>query len=279
MHKYASKSSYVVPFFTKIILANDTHHKHRDARELVSELEYMWDQIKSNDPSSTSSPSHLQQSQEPLSAGAPHDEGNQKAPMRTLSPNSEQDEEDNDDDDDDDEQYDDAQEGDDAEDYVDLKDKNVDDLIHGVAVFERKQARMRRRWQRRVEDALARLTVEVAALREQGERRKGISYDTDDDDDAGTPTNTTNNTNNPRTGIVRRPSWVWLTRKTRRRARWLWRWMIGLVWASLKHLLLDLVVVALVFAWMRRRRDQRSQMIAGFVKGLLVEQARRLRVR
>ncbi|SPO05739.1 related to endozepine [Cephalotrichum gorgonifer] len=117
-----------------------TMHKYAntgDAKELVSELEFVWTQVKNNTPSlSSSSP------KSPGQGAARSDEG----PMKILSPMSELDEaeresrrrlgdDDDDDDDDDDER---GQEP------------------GGTS-----------RWSKRVERALVKLSTEVAALREQ----------------------------------------------------------------------------------------------------------------
>ena len=104
--------------------------------ELVSELEFVWTQVKNNTPSLSSSPSKS-------SPGNPRPQKvaqSTTAPMKVLSPMSEQDEAERasrrilgntDDDDDDDEQP-------------------------GSS-----------RWSRRIERALVKLNTEVAALREQ----------------------------------------------------------------------------------------------------------------
>ncbi|RYP53003.1 hypothetical protein DL769_010581 [Monosporascus sp. CRB-8-3] len=103
-----------------------------DSQELVSELEFVWNQIKNNSPSTSESSPKASQQQF------------QQPPMKVLSPKSEDDaaeqgfreQQDNDEDEDD---------GDGDGEYVKKGDK----------------------WSRKVERALVRLSAEIAALREQ----------------------------------------------------------------------------------------------------------------
>lgn len=110
----------------------------RDAAELVAELEFVWNQIKHNAPSSLSSSppgggsaSATRRFQQPLSGT--------EGPMKVLSPMSERDE-------------------------AELQSQRL--MGHGdddsAADAERSS-----RWQKKVERAVTNLSAEVAALREQ----------------------------------------------------------------------------------------------------------------
>ncbi|RYP89383.1 hypothetical protein DL770_004445 [Monosporascus sp. CRB-9-2] len=104
----------------------------RDSQELVSELEFVWNQIKNNSPSmSEPSPkAHQQQFQQP--------------PMKVLSPTSEDDAAE--------QEFREQQDGGDDEDDGD-----------GDGEYVKKGDK----WSRKVERALVRLSAEIAALREQ----------------------------------------------------------------------------------------------------------------
>lgn len=125
----------------------DSDGRNSDAEELVSELEFVWNQIRNNSGSSNdSSPQNsppTRRFQKP-SAGT-------DGPMKVLSPMSEQDE---------------------AElrshRQMDLDD-DEDDGSHtgGAAVGRRGAGVSSSRWQRKVERAITSLSAEVAALREQ----------------------------------------------------------------------------------------------------------------
>ncbi|KAK6073596.1 Autophagy-related protein 37 [Seiridium cupressi] len=115
----------------------ETMHRYAttpDARELVAELEFVWNQIKSNSQS-TSESSPKDKSIEPTRRFAQPVSGTE-GPMKVLSPMSEDDEVER--------EYRDAQDDEEGE-YVKKGDK----------------------WSRKVERALVRLSAEIAALREQ----------------------------------------------------------------------------------------------------------------
>ncbi|OAA35690.1 Acyl CoA binding family protein [Metarhizium rileyi] len=114
-----------------------------DAIELVTELEFVWNQIKHNSPSSTdSSPKAAESSkaprafQEPLSGS--------DGPMKLLSPMSEQDE-------------------------AELRSQRLMDMDEAVEESREpeNQEQKSSRWQKKVERAVTKLSAEVAALREQ----------------------------------------------------------------------------------------------------------------
>ena len=83
------------------------------------------------------------------------------------------------------------------------------------------------KWRKRIESSLMKITAEVAALREQLEARRLFQH-----------------------------------RVHYRLFRAIWRF----VWASVKHIAVDLLVLALVLGWMRRRGDRRME---GAVRVLL----------
>ena len=201
-----------------------------DARELVSELEFVWDQIKSNTSSSSaSSPlgslgltAQQQQQQRGRSyasfAGASRIGGTTgavDAPLRVLSPLSQ---------DDNDELADEELEDDDAREGAMLRGSQVRD----------------RRWRRRVEHALVKMTAELAALREQMESQRLYAW---------------------------------------RRRRSFWAWMLWLCWYSVRHVLVDAALLASVLVWMRRRGDRRLEQSVAVLYHLAKERLRRIRWR
>lgn len=112
-----------------------------DGQELVAELEFVWNQIKHNTPSSSnSSPkggdSSTRRFQHPTSGT--------EGPMRILSPMSEQDE-------------------------AELRSHQQMELEEEEAAASEEQGLSKgaSRWQRKVERAVTKLSAEVAALREQ----------------------------------------------------------------------------------------------------------------
>jgi len=76
------------------------------------------------------------------------------------------------------------------------------------------------KWRRRVEQALVKMTAEVAALREQLESRRLF-------------------TNN--------------------RTHTFFNWLFKFLWTALKHIVVDIVVLGIVLLWMRRKEDRRLE--------------------
>lgn len=117
----------------------DTMHRYAntpDALELVAELEFVWDQIKNNSPSSSnSSPKNRSSFANPQRFQQPPT--GIEGPMKILSPMSEDDAAEH--------RYRDEQEG------------------EGEGDYDQKGTR----WSSKVERALVRLSAEIAALREQ----------------------------------------------------------------------------------------------------------------
>jgi hypothetical protein len=84
-----------------------------------------------------------------------------------------------------------------------------------------------KRWRRKVEVALVKMTAEMAALREQ--MGKGREW-------------------------------------RGRRRRSIGAWLSWLVWATLRHIFLDAILLVVLLLWMRRRKDRRLE---DFVKEAL----------
>jgi hypothetical protein len=177
----------------------------RDARALVDELEFVWDQIKNNSASSSNSspgrggaglPSYTTQPrtfQQPLSG----DDG----PMRVLSPMSQDDEA--------------EQESERRLAYNDEYDDD-DEFNDG----KEKEKKSTKRWRRTIEQAMVKMTAEIAALREQ--IASGREYQG-------------------------------------KRRRSFGRWLAWLVWICVRHFLVDVVVLGIVLLWLRKRKDRRVE--------------------
>ena len=196
-----------------------------DARALVDELEFVWDQIKNNSPSSSnSSPARrggvlssssyttgqqARQFQQPLS-------GND-GPMRVLSPMSQDDE---------------------AERESEEQQQQRAGTYEGEEEPpEENKEKNPGRWRKTVEQALMRMTAEVAALREQiatGREYQG------------------------------------------KRARSFGSWVAWLLWLAIRHCLVDLVILGVVLLWLRRRKDRRIEDLVRQVFRIGREYARRV---
>lgn len=214
----------------------DTMHKYAspspDARELVAELEFVWDQVKSNVPSSSSSsplqtlgmPSYPTLGSSGESHGYPPPQI-QASQMRILNPAGE-----------------DAV--DDHEDYVDAQDPGEhehDDPDSRQHVRDRTASRARsasdKQWRRRVEQALVKMTAEVAALREQLESRS-------------------------------------LYQHTRRRS--FFAFVGRFIWFFVKLIAADLVLLGIILLWMRRKKDRRLEGAIRVLLGDAVVQMQRV---
>ena len=202
MHRYASTTS--------------------EARDLVAELEFVWDQIKSNPASSSASSPGQQagasaQSSRQLRSsygggGLEHSrrrEG-ETGGLRVLRPVSDADEEE-------------VEEGDEFE---EARSGLTDDEDNGERVAQAKGPKSRdldvrnRKWRKRVEQAIIKMTAEVAALREQLEAKSMFES------------------------------------RPRRR---IWAWLVWFTWATVKHLLVDTAILTFLYLWLRRKDDQRLE--------------------
>lgn len=288
MHKYASPSP--------------------DSRELVAELEFVWDQVKSNVPSSSSS-SPLRHSDHIQSGYSQHDLGESRRaamdmstplrqndetptrevvremPLRVKSPMSQSEEN----------LEEEEAEIDRGEVFVDAPDSqynptsypdedpdatnhNIEDAgvqtdlqnlmraepipiqtptpapkNRGIGVLGKpiqmpipgfgstpgpvsKESAEDQKWRKRVEQSLMKMTAEVAALREQLEARRLFAHSAH-----------------------------------YRLFRGIWRW----VWACVKHIAVDMVVLGIVLVWMRRKKDKRLENAIRNLLGGAVTKVRR----
>ena len=153
---------------------------------MVAELEFLWNQIKDNSNSSGES--------SPGAAANP--DFRDDTPLKVLKPMSEEDE---------------------AERASQQRSGDANDQEDGN---DGKQNKKTRRWRRNIENAMVRMSAEVAALREQ--ITTGREYQA-------------------------------------RRSRSLWNWVGWLLWVVVKHVVVDIVVLMLLLLWLRRRKDRRVE--------------------
>ncbi|KAL6720172.1 hypothetical protein ACLMJK_002093 [Lecanora helva] len=227
----------------------DTMHKYAtttpEARELVSELEFVWDQIKSNSVSSSgSSPGHgaRPQGQQNITSSyasigqigsTKRDEGLVGKGLRLLRPVSDgdEDEEDNEED-----EYEEPR----ARRYNEDEEEEEEEAAAAITGPSGQSGDFdvrNRKWRKRIERALVKMTAEVAALREQMEaHRIGES----------------------------------------RRRNGLWAWMAWLVWVAVRHALVDFVILGIAVIWARRKRDKRVETGVSLLMQYLRERVRRL---
>ncbi|KAF2770812.1 hypothetical protein EJ03DRAFT_350100 [Teratosphaeria nubilosa] len=229
-----------------------------EARELVEELEFVWDQVKSNSQHNSSgseisggSPLQLMERSGYLSSGngnggiassAAALEGPRRTPvsdgrdgrMRVLSPVSQADE---------DEQRDLDDEG---EEFVDAPISQIDVDDHGAhdphgsshPILPRPQvAPTDAKWRKRIESSLIKLTTEVAALREQLESRRFFSQ---------------------------------------QRNYGFWGWVLRLSWLAVQLVMADAVILWIVILYMRRRKDRRLEGAVRVLLGDAVAQAKKV---
>ncbi|KAL8732554.1 MAG: hypothetical protein Q9181_003925 [Wetmoreana brouardii] len=218
LSRTAAKRAYISTLITTMHqYASDTP----EARELVAELEFVWDQIKanSNNTSSESSPqgaagetnlgmryASLGDSTRAVGKSRAVDGG---SGLRVLRPVSDGDEE-----------YDDGDEESDElnSDGARYVDTQLDQMTGGRRT--RDLDIRNRKWRKRMEIALFKMTTEVAALREQIEAKR------------------------IRRVYANSGAWAWI------------RWLI---WAAVRQLLVDAMIVGLVLLWARRKNDQRIE--------------------
>jgi hypothetical protein len=252
------------------VLIETMHHyasQTPEARELVAELEFVWDQVKSNTSSTSSSsasspaqamappllpqPSYAsiggrlaRSDYEHLVATARGD-----SRLRVLSPVSQPEEvyqrrgsnvdhvpdEEALDEEEDEEEYAEAQdnldEDDDDHDNDNLSSNNdprggSEHCTDNAELRGRRRTDPKkspdidnRRWRRRVEQALTKMTAEIAAAREQMEARS----------------------------------------LAHRRRNSVWAWLKWLVWVTLRQVIWDLAILGMLLIWMRLRGDRRLE--------------------
>ncbi|MCJ1399130.1 hypothetical protein MMC11_002332 [Xylographa trunciseda] len=179
-----------------------------EARALVAELEFVWDQIRANEASA----SDHSRSSRPRADGPRVDRSPHRPGMRLLRPISS---------------------GDDASLAAEDKDAEEDDGAFedaddgGLVASDRRPSGgetdydvRKRKWRARMERAVVRLGAEVAALREGVEARRG---------------------------------WGEVLGGGRRKRGW-WAFVTWLLWAVMRHVLIDVVVGLGAVAWVRRGR-------------------------
>ena len=239
----------------------DTMHKYAssttEAKELVEELEFVWDQIKNNSQHPSSGSEHSSplaqversgylQNGSSSGPGIPSStaalEGGPDAggaipgperPMRVLSPVSQADEEEMMEEEKEEEEFVDApvsqvDEGD-LQDVSDAEGEGAADA--GVQTMTERRvlqpSRSDIRWRRRIESSLVKMTTEVAALREQLESSRFL-------------------------------------RRQRRRS--VFGWMLRLSWWAVQLVVTDAVILWVVILYLRRKDDRRLE---GAVRVLL----------
>lgn len=186
----------------------ETMHKYAtsaDGQELVAELEFVWNQIKNNTPSSSdASPKaarHATFPNTPTSIRLQQPLSGTDGPMKVLNPMSEQDE---------------AEMRSVAQLNAHEEEEEGNDEAADRPVVPRRSSA----WSKTVERALVALSAEVAALREQ---------------------------------ITTRREW------RSKRQRTIQAWAGWIIWIVTKHVLVDLVALAVVLLWMRWRKDRRFE--------------------
>ncbi|KAF2730559.1 hypothetical protein EJ04DRAFT_555367 [Polyplosphaeria fusca] len=223
----------------------DTMHQYAspspDSRELVAELEFVWDQVKSNVPSSSSSSPlqtlgsmglHIPPSYPQLSRTKSVHDGDD-GPLQVRSPMSQSEEDELEDEqreefvDAPDSQYNPDTEAADAGVQADLQLQPSSPIAKPTPPPAPGGAPEDPRWRKRVEQALVKMTAEVAALREQLESHRLFS-----------------------------PSRRYI----------IFRWIVRFLWGALKHIAADIVILGLILLWLRRKKDRRLE---GAVRVLL----------
>lgn len=225
----------------------ETMHKYAfttpEARELVAELEFVWDQIKSNSVSSTTSspdrPLDFPVSSSRVRSSRPYPSYASIGPGRAqisendleaLRPASDSNAE--------------------SEDGVDNFEEDRDrqrppnDALppypaHNVGSREREYEIRNRKWRKRIEQTLIKITTELAALREQIEAKSGHG-----------------------------------SLGAGHRRRGLLAWLLSLVVVAARHLVVDALVLGAVLFWMRG--DERVRSVVGILVTVLRERIQRM---
>lgn len=233
MHKYASTTP--------------------ESRELVAELEFVWDQIKSNSLSTTSSspldqplPSSsllLPPSQSPhqqrthpsyASLGPGRAKEGAGGDLQLLRPVSDGDGASEDED------AGKAFEGDRRRLSIGSRpDEAIGDPTGGGLSQSRDYDVRNRKWRKRIEQALVKMTTEIAALREQLEAR-GVGQG-----------------------------------GNRKMGTRLWMWTVSIMFTTLRHLIFDATVVGLLVLWVGKG-DERVNSAIGVLAQVLQDRVRRL---
>ncbi|KAL8838022.1 MAG: hypothetical protein Q9170_002303 [Blastenia crenularia] len=240
LSRTAAKRAYVTTLISTMhAYASSTS----EARELVAELEFVWDQIKANSnvSSSESSPrgavgdSGVGMSYASLGGRGREDEGGGvEGGLRVLRPVSDGDEG----------EYDDEVGG--EEEHEDDQERYLDPHGQSLAANDPAGSKSRdldirnRKWRKRIEAALFKMSTEVAALREQIEAKR-------------------------------------IGRSMYGKGCGAWAWTQWLVWTAMRQLLVDAVMLGLVFLWARRKNDQRIEQGLWLVMQAVKEQLREIK--
>ncbi|KAM5442362.1 hypothetical protein MferCBS31731_002737 [Microsporum ferrugineum] len=239
----------------------ETMHRYAsptpEAQELISELEFVWDQIKSNTSSSFSNPdqglsmsgpARLQSHTSYDNIGSrmarqDFDEAGRDSRLRVLSPVSQPDggsrrhrygsqsekehdqipgnKGDDDDAEDDEGEEEDQDEEEEEEEFQEARNSFYENQESGEDPRLQPPAgagqRHYQRWQKRVEQALTKMTVEVAAVREQLEARKAFEQ----------------------------------------RKSSIWAWIKWFAWVAIRQLIWDLALLAILLLYLRIRDERR----------------------
>ena len=240
MHKYASQTD--------------------EAKQLVEELEFVWDQIKSNSQHSSSEHSsplrHVERSGylqsersgegngmvSSSAAAMDSATGGANRPLRILSPVSQADEEELLDEEEQEEEFVDAPFS-----QVDPGDLHNSEQDEGIGAHDPEGSRARQnqpssspgdaKWRKRVENGLFKLTTEVAALREQLENHRFI--------------------------------------KNQKRKSF-FGWVLRLGWWVTSFVLADAAILWIVILYMRRKQDRRLEGAVRVLLGDAVAQVQRV---
>ncbi|PSK59486.1 Autophagy-related protein 37 [Elsinoe australis] len=190
-----------------------------EARELVAELEFVWDQVKGNSIGGSGSSGSSPRRKAGLVGVEQQGGGEGKGGMRVLSPDAREEDEDEEE----------------REEFVDApvsqfgeqEGETTPGEEKGMEVGEGERApRVRRvpaadvKWRRRVESAIVKMTTEVAALRELVESRRYIAQ---------------------------------------RRRGSIFSWILSFGWFAVKLVVADVFVLWLVILYLRRRKDRRLE--------------------
>lgn len=127
----------------------ETNCCYRDARELVAELEFVWDQIKNNSTSSSNSSPQRRGSHYSQPRHFTRPQSGKDGPMRVLSPMSQDDE---------------AEQESERRIEQEIEAQEFDE---DESTTPDQARRKTKQWRKQVEATLVKMTAEMAALREQ----------------------------------------------------------------------------------------------------------------
>ncbi|KAL9110848.1 MAG: hypothetical protein Q9227_004648 [Pyrenula ochraceoflavens] len=250
----------------------------RESRELVSELDFVWEQVKQNTEALSRSGSGGSADSPPrgLRRGgetAEEDAGDGRERLRVLSPVSQTDRRavieseevhrrhrERRDGGDENSGEGEEEDGEGQEDYTSASEEqqnpnsnsqHSNDNNNNNKPLDRRRPRPRNTpWRKTIESALQKMTAEMAALREQLQDSRAFP-----------------------------PSAESIYRRSRRgRLVRFWEWVRWLLWLVVKHVAVEVVILAVVVAWGKYRRDRRVEGMVRWVWGKWREGGRGLGV-